>query len=149
MDALAPLHSSAAYGSDNRLTNESCLLPFPDDLVNALGQPRSVRVYEHWVPVNPEWWNNELTLRDLPGGPMRVSYDSGHRAGNSRCALFKLAAMNPSSDGILRLLWHTLAWGGGRKARLMNRRLDKVASNPEFAVSALRAAAAAARGEPR
>jgi hypothetical protein len=85
------------------------------------------------VPVNPEWWNNELPLRDLPGGPLQVSYDSGHRAGISRCALFELAAMNLSSDGILRLLWHTLAWGGGRKARLMNKRLDSVASNPEFA----------------
>ena len=87
-DALAQLPASAAYGGDNRLMSKSYLLPFPDDLMKPLGQPRSVRVYEHWVPVNPERCNNELTRRDLPGGPLQVSYDREHRTGISRVTLY-------------------------------------------------------------
>jgi hypothetical protein len=54
--------------------------------------------------VNPHWWNNALMVRDLPGGPLQVTYDSGHRPGISRGALFGLAAMTESSDGVLQLL---------------------------------------------
>jgi len=117
-------------------------------LVDSLGQPRSVRVYDHWIPVNQEWWNSELIDRNLPGGPLQVTYDSGRRAGISRGALFELAAMTDSVDGALRLLWHTLAWGGGKRARLMSKRLDSVAANPESAARALAAAAAKAQTSP-
>jgi hypothetical protein len=98
--------------------------------------------------VNPEWWNNELIDRGLPGGPLQVTYDSRHRPGIGRGALFELAATTDSSDGELRLLWHTLAWGGGKRARLMSKRLDSVAANPEGAASALRTAVANAQGSP-
>lgn len=127
---------------------EPCQLPFEDDLLNELGQTRSVRIYEHWIPVNPEWWNSQLTVRDLPGGPLQVTLDAGNRAGISRGALFELASMADSSDGVLQLLWHTLAWGGGKRARLMSKRLDSVAANPEGAASALRSAAVTANTSP-
>jgi hypothetical protein len=77
-----------------------------------------------------------------------VTYDSRHRPGIRRGALFELAATTDSSDGELRLLWHTLAWGGGKRARLMSKRLDSVAANPEGAASALRTAVANAQASP-
>jgi hypothetical protein len=143
-DAFACRQAVATHIGENRRVSEPCRLPFAD----ALGQPRSVRVYEHWVPVNPEWWNNELIDRGPPGGPLQVTYDSRHRPGIRRGALFELAATTDSSDGELRLLWHTLAWGGGKRARLMSKRLDSVAANPEGAASALRTAVANAQASP-
>jgi hypothetical protein len=134
-------------GKDH-LMSEPCRLRFPDDLVNALGEPRSVRVDGHWIPVNPEWWNKELIDRGLPGGPLQVTYDSRHGPGISRGALFELAAATDRSDRDLRLLWHTLAWGGGRRARLMSKRLDGVVANPEGFARALGAAGANARTSP-
>lgn len=100
------------------------------------------------MPVNPAWWNNALIVRDLPGGPLQVTVGAERRAGISRGALFELARIIGSADGVLRLLWHTLAWGGGNRARLMNKRLDSVAANPEGAVTALRAAALKAQTSP-
>lgn len=128
--------------------SEPCHIPFAEDLVTGLGQPRSVRVYEHWIPVNHEWWNNALTERGLPGGPLQVTHDSELGPGISRRSLFELAATTDSADGALGLLWHTLAWGGGKKVRLMSKRLDSVAANPRGAASALRAAAANAQMSP-
>lgn len=107
-----------------------------------------VRVYDHSIPVSPGWWTNALARRRLPGGPLEATYDSEHGAQISRRTIFELAARTDSPDGVLRLLWHTLAWGGGRKARLMSKRLDSVAANPERAVSALRDAATAAPANP-
>lgn len=130
------------------MTSGPCDLPFPDDLINALAQPRNVRVYEHWIEVNPEWWNIELGVRGLPGGPLRVTYNSAGRPGIGRRALFELAAMTHSPEGVLRLLWHILAWGGGTKARLMNKRLHSVASRPDKVASTLQAAAATAQTRP-
>lgn len=129
--------------------SQPCRLPLPNDLVSALGRPREGRVHEHWVGVNPDWWNNELRDRGLAGRPLLVTYDSSHRPGISRGGLFELAAAAADcSDDALRLLWHTLAWGGGKRARLMSKRLDSVAANPEGAASALRAAAVRARTSP-
>jgi hypothetical protein len=34
------------FGCDNPVMSEPCRLPFPDDLVNAVGEPRRVRVYQ-------------------------------------------------------------------------------------------------------
>lgn len=133
---------------DNRLMGDPCQLSVPGDLITALGTRGRDRVFEHWVPVNPEWWNKALLDRRLPGGPLQVTYDSRHRPGISRGALFKLAAVTGSSDAELRLLWHALAWGGGKRPRLMSKRLDTVAADPEGAVSALRAAAAKAGSSP-
>jgi hypothetical protein len=93
---------------------EPCRLPFPDDIIMALRHPRGIRVHEHWIRVNPAWWDAALTARCLPGGPLHVTYDEAHHAGISRGALFKLA-LDESTDGVLRLLWHTLAWVAVRR----------------------------------
>jgi hypothetical protein len=125
---------------------EPCGLPFPDEICEVLDQPRSKRIHEHWVPINLQWWDDALRTRQLPGGPLQVTYGAG-RAGISRGALFELAT-DKTADGELRLLWHTLAWGGGMKARLMNKRLDSITADPARATEALRTAAAAARTSP-
>lgn len=122
-------------------------LPFPDELQSALEGTRASRVHEQWIGVNPRWWDDALMSRGLPGGPLRVTYDSNGRAGISRAAIFELAdAMTP--EEVLRLLFHSLAWGGGRRARLMSKRLDSISADHDRAVEALSAAAEAAKTSP-
>jgi hypothetical protein len=128
--------------------SEPCRLSVPEDLISGLSERGRNRVFEHWIPVNPEWWNRALLDRRLPGGPLQVTYDSRHRPGITRGALFELAAMTDTADAELRLLWHTLAWGGGKRLRLMSKRLDTVAADPEGAAGTLRAAAAKASSSP-
>lgn len=94
--------------------------------------PRQESIHQHAVPVSSSWWNKPN--RDLPGGPLatRTGSDGAHYI--SRGDLFALAdnaSDDPTGQGALRLLWHTLAWGTGTKHRNNKLRIDAVLSHPD------------------
>ncbi|WP_153392683.1 8-oxoguanine DNA glycosylase OGG fold protein [Ornithinicoccus halotolerans] len=106
-------------------------LPVPPDLVTALASTsRHAHVHEHWVPVDPRWWDSRLTEHGLPGGPLQTPAGRDGRPGITRGQLFALAEDTATGDteAVLRLLWHVLAWGTGSGYRNQRARVGAVAA---------------------
>lgn len=119
--------------TDNRL---------PSSLSEHLSRTGVDDVHAQSVPVNSAWWEARLDPRSLalhspvwPGGEIR------------RSDLFALAENQEDEYWAERLLWNTLAWGTGRRARNNGQRIKSVTGNPE-ARKILQDAALASRDEP-
>jgi hypothetical protein len=125
-------------------------LALPDEAVKWLeSTSRTKSVFEHRVQVDPDWWTAALEESGLPGGPVRGDDTSGTSI--SRAHLFELAqpAHGGDDDVVLRLLWHTLAWGAGTKGRNNRSRVATVArQGPELVAETLRKAGQAAKDDP-
>jgi hypothetical protein len=96
-------------------------------------------IFNHRILVGLDRWNENLSLRDLAGGPVRASIEDGTitstgRAFISRGELFQLGSRaHVSGEDALRLLWHSTAWGVGTRFRLCKKRMDSVVQDPECA----------------
>lgn len=102
-------------------------------------ESRQEWIFNHKISVNIGRWNENLNLRSLGGGPVRARESGGSETSSgigfiSRGDLFALGIeADKSDDYALRLLWHTIAWGVGRRFRLCKKRMDSVMRNPECA----------------
>jgi hypothetical protein len=125
-------------------------LPVPVALqADPLLGSREERIHERTLAVSPQWWDQQLVQRGLPGGPLaarEVGSISGSPSWQLTCDdLFALAGDLEDDEAILRLLWHALAWNEGRPSRL----LDAIADHREVVVVALRDAVHLARMRPQ
>jgi hypothetical protein len=110
---------------------------------------RVVDVAGQRIAVNVAWWDRRLHELGLPGGPLRVNDDIGARS-LTREDVWSLADGATSSDeGALRLLWHALAWGLGRRTRLCKMRTAAVRTDVPAAAAMLRRAAELSRSDPK
>jgi hypothetical protein len=109
---------------------------------------RVVDVAGQRIAVNATWWDRRLRELGLPGGPLRVDGDNGGHS-LTREGVWSLAVDAETSDeGALRLLWHVLAWGLGRRTRLCRMRTDAVMVDVPAAAAMLRRAAELSRSDP-
>lgn len=128
-------------------------LRLPDDAVAWLTEAsRDDEVVNQSIDVELGWWREALATYEMRGGPVTGRRDNElvdtGRAAITRRDLFGLAADAADDDeAALRLLWHTLAWGAGRSARNMRRRLTAVGATPDVA-RLLRTAGRAATTDP-
>lgn len=107
--------------------------------------PRSRAIDDHAILVNARWWGEALTTAGVPGSPLRTQSSS---AGPiiTRSDVFLLAGA--ADADVLRMLWHALAWGGGRRVRLMRKRIESVARDTPRAVDVLARAIDLAQASP-
>lgn len=137
----------------------------PTDL-STLGPPAGCRdwlltadpqaqIVDHAISVDLTWWNQSLQARALPGGPVVGTDMHGQVVDHglariTRGDLFALvAAQDDSPAAALTLLWRVLAWGAGRKVRLIHQRMDAIAGDRSVAALGLSTAAALARTDPQ
>lgn len=116
--------------------------------------PRA-QIVDHAITVDLTWWNRSLRARGLPGGPVVGTDEAGRVVDHglariTRGDLFTLAAAQDDSPAAaLTLLWHVLAWGAGRKVRLVHQRMDAIAGDRSSAALGLRTAAALSHTDPQ
>lgn len=100
--------------------------PFPTVLVAAL--PTAQQVADHSIKVDAGRWRGLLRSLPLPeAGP--VFGDADGWIEMSRRDVASLADADISPDNAVQLLYATLAWGLGGKARLLPTRLEQFAKN--------------------
>lgn len=101
---------------------ESC--PLPAGLIEHLQRTPRSTVTSQAIDIPAGWWNEHLSARSLPGGP--VEPDPGTTV-LTRASVFRLAAeAREDPAAALRLLWHALAWGAGHRLRQCDRRIDAI-----------------------
>lgn len=115
--------------------------PLPDDLFAAL--PGENAVLEHRVRVNGPRWQEALNHRGLP--PLQGALAGAGHTHVSRGDVYDLGSPEITPANAFQLLYYSLAWGLGLKARNFNRRLDSLAANQEEAAELLAAAWTAVR----
>ena len=101
----------------------------------------------HSIAVDGARWQDALELRGLP--PLKGILASAGLTSVSRGDVFELGARPSTPENAFQLLYYSLAWGLGRRARNLHKRLDGLAEDQERAAELLVAAWAAVRdGEP-
>src|ERR1700756_1438854 len=99
-------------------------LPSPPGLTKWLktADPRQA-IFEQEIPINRAWWDRELAEYGFPSDTLVSERPS-------RAAVFDLAdAALKSAHGAERLLWNAIAWGAGKKPRLIRKRIVSVAED--------------------
>jgi hypothetical protein len=123
-----------------------------DPAMSASLLPARGTVGDQSIAIPARWWDNELSLRGLPGRPLAVAPIGGAattRPALSRRQVWELAAGAADDDvTALRLLWHVLAWGAGRHLRMCAVRMGSVGADVGAAVQTLRRAAELAGKDP-
>lgn len=122
-------------------------LTVPEGLLEHLrSHTREQAVHEQSIDVSVGWWNQPD--RALRGGPVTGGGGTTGQQPITRAHIFSLAdAALESETGALRLLWHSLAWGTGRRHRNNKRRIASVLADDEGA-GVLQLAASASRHDP-
>jgi hypothetical protein len=110
-----------------------------DWLTNA--DPQHV-ILGHAIPINRSWWDRELGHIGLPSGTV-VSENI------TRAMVFNLAeAAQFNAPDAERLLWNAVAWGAGKKPRLIRKRIESVEADRTRLGELLREAAVLSRSSP-
>ena len=103
--------------------------------------PQDVIVHQA-IPINREWWDQELERLGLPSGTIVSDRPT-------RAMVFALAeAAQASAPDAERLLWNAVAWGAGKKPRLIRKRIESLAADRTRLSELLRDAAVVSRSNP-
>lgn len=113
-----------------------------------------VKIFDHAILVDLNWWNTALSARRLPGGPVTCVNADGSvtdtgTAKLTRGHVFSMAAGAAGDPELaLRLLWHSMAWGTGARRRKVFQRMDAIADDPRQTTLALINAAQLSTTDP-
>jgi hypothetical protein len=118
-------------------------LPPPPGLSDWVGcvDPQEA-IFEQAISINRESWGRELAEHGLPSGTLVSELPT-------RADVFGLAddALSNARDAE-RLLWNAVAWGAGKKARLIRKRMMSLAQDRVRLGEVLRQAAVLSRSDP-
>ena len=101
----------------------------PDDVYIRLTS--RVSVLNQNVKVDATRWQHALHRRRLPMPVGKLA--STAPVSLTRADVFAVADQDPEPDAAIQLLWHTLAWGLGRRAQHLLARLDAIADDQDGA----------------
>lgn len=103
--------------------------PLPEDIfANLVGKDA---VMGQGIPVDGQRWRRALTDRGLPSIKGKLA-DAGQTT-LTRKEVFDLGDQPLTIDNAFQLLYHSLAWGLGKKASRLNQRLDGLAAHQDKA----------------
>lgn len=117
----------------------------PDEVFAAL--PGQESILAHKVPVDAARWGKAIAHRGLP--PLQGKLDRPGTTTLSREEVFTLGTAEINPESAFQLLYHSLAWGLGTRARFLNGRLDGLAADQDRAGALLTDAWTAARSGTR
>ena len=103
--------------------------PLPDDVYIRLTS--RVSVLNQGVKVDATRWQQALHIRRLPMPVGKLA--SSAQVALTRADVYAVAEQDLKPDAGIQLLWHTLAWGLGRRARHLYARLDAIADDQDAA----------------
>lgn len=115
--------------------------PLPDYVASSL--PGEEAVMGHAIPVDGDRWQEALAVRSLPA--LKGTLARPGVTELSRRDVFELGARDMTPDNAFQLVYYSLAWGLGRKARNLNARLNGLAENQDKSAELLVDAWTAAR----
>ncbi|MBF6340888.1 hypothetical protein IU450_34110 [Nocardia abscessus] len=98
-------------------------------------------IFAHRIEIVPQWWAHNLAAYGFDNPVVDTSVSRGQ--------LFAMAdAAVVSGEGALALLWNSLAWGVGRRARNNRQRIASMAAGRDNHAALLVEAARASRSDP-
>lgn len=119
--------------------------PLPSYVSGSL--PGLETVIDHRIRVDASRWQKGLAARGLP--PLEGVLADPGRILVSRGDVFALGSREITQENAFQLLYYSMAWGLGGKARNLPKRLDGLAEDQEKAAELLvKAWTTARRGEP-